>query len=820
VRRSDATSFSGASTTLGGLEYLCRKARVYAECFSWASVHDTLASLLDPQSFQSAPLSTRAESLGTLLLACHRLGHSDHLTEGIAQLRSLVRLAAKLTSEARLRVATVMTRAELEGGHQQAATRWIETISSDDLRDGSDHAATTFLITVAACAARFGDLASAERYALVAVSRAESSCNPALHGDALGVFGNVLKSRGDCLEEAQKVYARAIGLYWRSGERVGLARALLNRAWLLNRLGHLADSYLSFSEALDVAQAHGIPATALRARLGMGWVQVRRGNYEKARKLLIPALRETRRRGLLREEALALEYLSECHILRGSLARARCTLRRCRGLVEVLAAKGDVAVECMVREALLALAENDLDLARTLSTDAVGSATELGMNWERAQGQRLLGVCLALRGQHRGALVALREADRLYGEMGEVYERKIVKRWLNEIRASHASNRSIVVSVAPVKIRDVLPWDEHPLLSPVGVHAEGPGEANEHPYGSAAEEIQPASDVHPIWASLGLVTRTPELIDTLRTAESLATDSLPILIHGATGTGKELLARGIHDLSRREGLFLPFNCAACQPDLVVVELFGARKGSYTGADQDREGLLAAASSGTIFLDEVADLDAKAQGALLRFLDSGEVRSVGTPRTYRVDTRVIAATHRKLRESVMRGQFRRDLYFRLAGSVLDLPGLRERILDLEALAEHLWLRHGGRAEDLRTVLIPKVVDAIAAMRWPGNVRQLSNAVRLAVVKFRQGEAMSARKHLLDPDGLASGPDRVPGRRRLNRPSEDDVSAALAQAKGKVREAARLLGVSRGHAYRLMREYGIDPKARRAEGESDF
>jgi len=229
----------------------------------------------------------------------------------------------------------------------------------------------------------------------------------------------------------------------------------------------------------------------------------------------------------------------------------------------------------------------------------------------------------------------------------------------------------------------------------------------------------------------GMIGASPPMLELYDLIERVAPTGVPVLIQGETGTGKELVARALHEESPRRGrAFLAENCAAIAENLLESELFGHRKGAFTGAVADRPGHLVAADGGTVFLDEIGDMPLAMQAKLLRVLQDGEVRAVGANTTRKVDVRIIAATHRDLPEAVAAGEFREDLLFRLNVVTLHLPPLRERGDDVRALASGLLpaiAEEVGRSAELS----PAALDALAAWCWPGNVRELENELRRAV-----------------------------------------------------------------------------------------
>src|SRR5262249_18306033 len=201
-----------------------------------------------------------------------------------------------------------------------------------------------------------------------------------------------------------------------------------------------------------------------------------------------------------------------------------------------------------------------------------------------------------------------------------------------------------------------------------------------------------------------------------------------VLITGETGTGKELVARAVHDQSARADMpFVAINCGALPESLIESELFGHRKGSFTGADEHRVGLFEVADGGTLFLDEIGELPKPMQAKLLRVLESGEIRRVGENQSLTVDVRVVCATHRRLDEMVSQGDFRQDLMFRVNTFEIHLAPLRERVADVPQLAQHLLKRFRPHLRSGDTLFTPDAMEKLQNHDWPGNVRELANAI---------------------------------------------------------------------------------------------
>jgi DNA-binding NtrC family response regulator len=350
------------------------------------------------------------------------------------------------------------------------------------------------------------------------------------------------------------------------------------------------------------------------------------------------------------------------------------------------------------------------------------------------------------------------------------------------------------------------PFETEELLARVGTHIALRREIQAHSRSKATihllvEEIR--SDRDALIGESAALRRVREEI-----ARVAPTDST-VLIHGETGTGKELAARAIHDQSaRRDRPLVKINCAALPRELVESELFGHEKGAFTGAIQQRRGRFELADGGTIFLDEVGEMPLEAQAKLLRALQEREIERVGGAHTLKVDVRVIAATNRVLQAEVAAGHFRADLYFRLNVFPILLPPLRERRDDIPPLLEHFAARTARRLGRAVDGLAPAFVDRACAYDWPGNVRELENVVERALIMSRGG-ALDAREF------LARGPDAAGDAALAPEGTLEDVERAhvrrVLEATGWQIEgddgAARKLGLNPSTLRGRMRKLGI-------------
>jgi two-component system response regulator GlrR len=304
-----------------------------------------------------------------------------------------------------------------------------------------------------------------------------------------------------------------------------------------------------------------------------------------------------------------------------------------------------------------------------------------------------------------------------------------------------------------------------------------------------------------------LMTRSSGMEDLLSQARRVAASDASVCIFGASGTGKELLARAIHRASpRAEAPFVAVNCGAIPEGLLESELFGHKKGSFTGAVADRRGLFQAAQGGTLFLDEIGDMPLPLQVKLLRALEERKVRLVGSHESHDIDVRVIAATHRKLEERIANGEFREDLYYRLNVVKLYIPTLAERREDIPLLANHFLARLAERYRKEQLALSPDAMQLLVSAQWPGNVRQLLNVIEQAV-------ALSPTEVIpesLVRQALDAGDTTLTPLDEARRAFERDYLVRILKITGgNVTKAARLAGRNRTEFYRLLERHSLEP-----------
>lgn len=301
-----------------------------------------------------------------------------------------------------------------------------------------------------------------------------------------------------------------------------------------------------------------------------------------------------------------------------------------------------------------------------------------------------------------------------------------------------------------------------------------------------------------------LVTAAPDMLKVAAMVERVAPTDVSVLLLGASGTGKEVLARALHSASRRNGgPFVAINCGAIPENLLEAELFGYERGAFTGAVKTTEGKIELAQGGTLFLDEVGDIPQPLQVKLLRFIQERVIERVGGRKPIEVDTRIICATHRNLKQMIANGGFREDLYYRIAEVTVTIPDLKDRAGDPLLLANHFLRKFADSRPGAPTRLGPSAVTAITLHGWPGNVRELENRLKRAVIMADGPTITAADLDLADVAEsrlLTLRESRMAADKRA-------ITAAMVAAGGSISTAARTLGVSRPTLYDLIKELDI-------------
>lgn len=379
------------------------------------------------------------------------------------------------------------------------------------------------------------------------------------------------------------------------------------------------------------------------------------------------------------------------------------------------------------------------------------------------------------------------------------------------IMTSYASLRSAVDSMRMGAVDYIAkPFDHDEMVEAVRRVLEKSAKLSEANHKIASEDLKEVD---------GMIGSSAVMKEVYAKIHKVAPTHATVLINGETGTGKELVARALHNESPRAGhSLISVNCAAIPETLIEAELFGHEKGAFTGAASNREGLVAAADGGTLFLDEIGELPLEAQARLLRVLQEGEVRPIGSVESRKVDVRLVAATHRDLGRLSREGKFREDLYYRLNVVQLKLPPLRDRGKDILALAEAFVKRYCAEMKRLPLTLSPEAIQAITTYNWPGNIRELENAIQRAVILCESDSMLDYSLLAIDLDLVHMDDEPHITPKRISTPiaeSNEDLSledyfqrfVLEHQDSMSETELARKLGVSRKCLWERRQRLGI-------------
>ena len=777
----------GAPPAISELEML---ADLYLQADSYVPALETIQRLLELPDARALSMTRRA-ALEAKMVAC-RLARGEGAA-ALAHCREILARESDITSPA--------VRATL---HLRCSEALTQLARYDQARDRAESSL--------ALADEAGDLA--------------------LSAAALFHLGTLAYRTGDAMR-ARDLFEQALALYRRVGDQAKTAQVRNNlglihkqlcewdaaiahlRAALedLLRLGRFADSGTPLQNLGIVAQKSGDWAAALeyygqaehvflqvadpiglaQVGIGMGNVARLQRRFTDAETAFLTALERARTHEARREEVLALEFLGELEFDRGHPETALARYHEALAIAQRVAPEGDLVVELERRRAEALCALGRLDDADAACERARRLARLTDDRLEHGAAHRVAGAIALARGSRAEAVQAWNIAAKL----------------LADCRERHELARTLLA---------------------LGRAADDPSEARRHLYraGALFAEFQSAHGLEeserelrrvlggspepaPVpgrpASLLGRRHRAPSLVahsHAMRRVESLArraaATELSVLITGETGTGKELIARTIHGLSARSARpFLAVNCGALRADLALSQLFGHRKGAFTGAHAEGTGLVEAAHGGTLFLDEVGELPLDVQVTLLRFLESGEYLRLGETQVRRADVRVIAATNRALRDAEGDRLFRRDLLFRLNEIEIQLPSLRERVDDILPLARHFLTFYGG-IDGPR--LGPDAEAVLGSYPWPGNVRELENVMKRVAALHPGEDIVDATALMPFLEGA-----RAPVLTAASRDERAEILAACARAGGNRSRMAEILGVSRKTLYARLKRLDL-------------
>ncbi|MGQ0506749.1 MAG: sigma 54-interacting transcriptional regulator, partial [Myxococcaceae bacterium] len=701
---------------------------------------------------------------------------------------------AHATKEQAFALLSVLGKAYLQRGKLDEAQVAYEQAHALALDHGKIALASEALINLGVVLHRRGDREGAAR------CYREGLPNASRFGQAqaLANLGSVYTESGD-FELAREHLARALRWFAWIGGSSKVAHTGCNLARLNHFLGDLERAEALAADALSFARGSGEPYIEASALLIQGEVLVDRREYAQAQALLEQARVLFDSIGHGDHAAFASAVKARAHLKLGERAEAAHELSR-----PTVRQEETARVEIELAKGELALAQGDLVEAGRASArarEALLSRPEL----EGPSRVHYLAGRLKLAAGDVTAQAELAKGARALEALAQKVPQALRQQFLS------VPHRSQVLSAVESELRA-------PLRPPT---TEGPV------------------------APFGLVGVSKSLKDVIRQIAPIARTQTTVLVRGESGTGKELVAQAIHDTSSRHTFpIVKVNCAAMVSDLLLSELFGHEKGAFTGAVRERKGRFELADGGTIFLDEIGDIDPQCQIALLRVLQEREFERVGGTKTIKVDVRVICATNKDLEALIAQGKFRQDLYYRLKGVMLELPPLRERLEDLPLLSSHVLVRAAVERSEPEKQLSPAALQLLARHSWPGNIRELENVLASAAI-FARGRVIAPEDFAHVPElavlhhesrrsessvkGTASTAASAPAvdyyalvrsselslRELQERVEQQCYRRALLDSRGSITEAAKLLKMKRS---RLSQIVNGDPELRRiADGD---
>jgi transcriptional regulator with AAA-type ATPase domain/tetratricopeptide (TPR) repeat protein len=603
---------------------------------------------------------------------------------------------------------------------------------------------------------KLGQYAVARRHFEEAIVAARRAGSRQLEGRATMNLGLVLKNTGE-LREAERLLRFSYVVALEGADQANTARCALNLTTVLIRRGSWHEALNLATNAAAQFDSLGLVGFANTARVAMARATRLLGSPQEALEILELALEEAKRVSKPRNVVLALEFIGDCEVDLGMPKSACDRYREALLLARGHATATDLVLECLRGLAMAELAAGVVAGAQQLLEESIDIAGTQGDSFELATSWLCLGKTLDATGQPSAASEAYAHACSLAASIGA------------EALFRESSGLRVAGINTQTPIRDA------------GARTPAPG------------------DLIP-----SFLTVDPRVIRSLSTVVRLAPRRLNVLIHGESGTGKELIAQAVHSNSGRRGPFVPVNCSAFPGDLIEGELFGHARGAYTGADRERVGLFEHAHKGTLFLDEIGDMPVKAQARLLRALESGEVRRLGenTPRV--VDVRVVSATHRDLMTMVGAGEFRLDLYYRLAGFVVELPPIRERIEDAKLLIDH-YLAHFAKEQGKSITMTADLRQQLVGHSWPGNVREIRLVMDRLVSLSEDGAVLRSLPFALEGEPR---PRSLP--ELLEAEEKRRILDALQSHNWNKQRAALTLGTNRTTLIGKMKRMGISAR----------
>jgi DNA-binding NtrC family response regulator/Tfp pilus assembly protein PilF len=607
-------------------------------------------------------------------------------------------------------------------------------------------------------------------------------------------LGLMHKNRGEW-QLASDHLTKALELDRESGNYGKIALRLLNLGLVYYKTCQWGRAKEAMEEALGIATRIGDQHTRAAASIGVGNCLRLLGDPNGADRLYKQASSIAEKERLLRELALAHEFAGESELSRGNLRRALRKLDRALAIAEGIAPDGDIVAEVQRGRAEVLLELAEAKKASKALRRSLRLCRLLGDKYEEGAVLSVIARVKAKAGCRRSAMVAFNGSVKCRESVGDKYGLACTLlhfgRFVRSAPCSQDESRQARLALAraaglfaELGAESLLGETVKELASAWGERAGASSTAD-----TAHTRSQKPCSTH------GFVTYDASLMGVIRSAEQSCRSDTRVLIQGETGVGKNLLAYIFKAYEESRGrVFVELNCATIPAELLESELFGYAKGAFSGANSDKKGILEEANGGTLFLNEIAEMDSKMQAKLLQFLDDGSYRRVGDTRLRKLHTRVVCATNKDLWQQVERGTFRRDLYFRLSQSVLNIKPLRERSEDVVVLVRH-FVEMYCELYSKQLSLDPRAIELMQRHSWPGNVRELKSKVQLLVLESPAGAIITASdvaRMLSTPEGEVE-PRTLADKIELLKRAE--IARALARFGGNKTKAAQALGISR-------------------------
>ncbi|MGH7723813.1 MAG: sigma 54-interacting transcriptional regulator [Candidatus Eiseniibacteriota bacterium] len=734
------------------------------------------------------------------LITCVRTDHLSRATNVVQRLQSL---DFSLHPALGVRSLLIQAQYKYRVGDYRAMAEMATAARAQARALNSEELVFRSCIVAASAQLRMGLYVEARELYEEAIIAARRLDDKLAEGSAHLNLALLLNSQGD-IRGAEQLCARAVACLRGSNRDRSLVTALINHGVMLTKLTHWESARALLQEAKELADAAGMHEYGTSAALGLARVFRLMGHSDESRSLLVRVLDSNASTLSPRTVTIANEYLGDLELDKGNVASAAFHYERAIEIARQLDVEGDLYVESLRRLAdakgtfpeslteALRLAQTSVDLARSHKD-----------SYELAHGLQVLGRLHLAANELPTAAAHLAESLSIWSDLGDRYEHGRTALLLSQVKSEQSDDLEAIALAIEARNELNAAW-----RTPWSAKADDWLSQLSTTLATAAprtHRVDVRSTVQNARLPDGFVTVDSPLLRSVATLAKLAPRNLNILVLGETGTGKELIAKAIHDWSERKGPFVPVNCSAIPSELIEGELFGHSRGAYTGADRDRNGLIEYSHRGTLFLDEIGDMPVRAQARLLRALESGEIRRLGENSPRIVDLRVVAATHRNLLEMVSAGQFRLDLYYRLSGYVVEIPAVREREGDAALLIDH-YLEEFCRAQDKPIQLAPDLRQELVSYSWPGNVREIKQVMHRLVSLAEPGQIM--RRLPFELDGTPR-PNSLP--QALEAEEKKRVLDALHTHNWNKAKASVALGTSRTTLIGKMKRLGIPLRA---------